>query len=158
MPRQPATKRRTRSPAWKSLRTPIRNPRSAREATIKAAALAVELNQPKDAIRLFRKALGYPDIGDWKPAAQMGLMRVNFDSGNYEEVASTSKDSIKDLPGESYPEALLLIANAQRMLGHHQEARAAYDDLMQQFPASQAAKDAQFSRWRASTNWTTRTS
>lgn len=116
------------------------------EATVKAAALASELDKPKDATRLFKRALELDDIGDWKSTARIGLLRVSYDSGDFQEVANTPKESLADLPGDAYPEALLLIANAQRMLGNHQQARAAYDDLMQRFPNSKAAKDAQFSR------------
>ncbi len=131
---------------YEKISTDSERPAMRAEATVKAAALAAELGDPKKAEKLFDKALAMEGLGEWKSAAVIGLMRVAYDAGNYKKVSATPEASIAGLPGDALPEALLLIANAQRQLGNHAAARAAYDKLMREYPKAAASRNAQFHR------------
>lgn len=131
---------------YEKISTDSERPAMRAEAAVKAAALAAELGDTKKAEKLFDKALAMEGIGDWKSAAVIGLMRVAYDAENYKKVVATPESSLAGLPGDSLPEALLLIANAQRQLGNHAAARTAYDKLMREYPKAPASRNAQFHR------------
>lgn len=116
------------------------------EAAVKAAALAAEMNKPDEATKLFKQALALPDVGDWKPAAVVGLLRIYFQTGNFQDVSAMPWKELKTLPAESQAEAFVIVANAERKLGNLRAARAAYEKVMLEFPNSQAAAGAKFQR------------
>lgn len=116
------------------------------EAMVKAAALAAELGKPERAKELFDKALTMPAIGDWRGVAKLGVLRLAYEAGLYEESAKISEKELSELPPDALPEALVIMANSQRQLGKFAEALEIYDRVMREFPRSDAAKQAQFQR------------
>ncbi len=116
------------------------------EATVKAAALAAELQRNERAKELFERALKMPAIGDWRGVARLGLMRLAYDIGDYKDAAEISDQDLRDLPSDSVPEALLISANASRQLGEVKKALALYDRIMRDYAASDVASQARFQR------------
>src|SRR5204863_204900 len=51
-----------------------------------------------------------------------------------------------ELPDDAKPEALLLVGNAQRQLGHSQQAEDIYRQIIEKFPNREEAKDARYQR------------
>jgi tetratricopeptide (TPR) repeat protein len=114
------------------------------EATVKAAALAAELGRNDRAKELFNQALRMPAIGDWRGVARLGVLRLDYDSGDYKEAAELSEQDLRDLPADSVPEALLISANALRQLGEVKKALELYDRITRDYADSDAASQARF--------------
>jgi len=116
------------------------------EAAVKAAALAAELGDKKKAVKLFSDALNLSESGEWKSVAFLGAMRLSYELGDYKKVAHLSEKLPDGLPDDTRAEILLLAANSYRQAGNPRAARAVYDRLLLQFPASAPAQDARFHR------------
>jgi len=132
--------------AYEKLADSAEKPAVRAESTVKAAALAAGLKKTDEARKLFERALKLPDAGEWRPVAQLGALRLAYEAGDYKAVAATPDAAISALPGETLPEALLIVANAQRQLGNHQAARKTYDRIMREFPNGAPSQDARFHR------------
>jgi TolA-binding protein len=116
------------------------------EAAVKAAALAAEQGDKKKAVRFFDLAEKLPEAGEWKTVAFVGSVRLNYDLGEYKKVAALAEKPLDGIPEEARPEVLLLAGNSYRQLGNARAARAVYDRLLTQFPASSPSQDARFHR------------
>lgn len=116
------------------------------EATVKAGAIAAELGRNEAARKLFKAALAKPGIGDWRGVAKLGAIRLAYEAGDFAEPANISAQEISELPKEAIPEALLISANAKRQLGDKDGAVALYDQILDEFPNSDAAGSARFQR------------
>ncbi len=116
------------------------------EATVKAAAIAAELGRDDEARKLFKKALAKPAIGDWRGVAKLGAIRLAYEAGEFEEPAGLTNQEIADLPKEAIPEAMLISANAKRQLGEKEGAIALYEQVLAEYPDSDAAASARFQR------------
>ncbi len=116
------------------------------EATVKAGAIAAELGRDEAARKLFKKALAKPGIGDWRGVAKLGAIRLAYEAGDFEEPANITAQEISELPKDAIPEALLISANAKRQLGDKDAAVALYDQILDEFPNSDAAGSARFQR------------
>jgi len=116
------------------------------EATVKAASLASELGQKEKAAELFEKALSLPEIGEWKPIALLGMVRINAALGQNKKLRSLPEATLMELKGEAAAEALLLVAGAHRQGGSNQQAMALYDRVIQDFPGTAYAEQARFQR------------
>ncbi len=116
------------------------------EATVKAAAIAAELGRDERARKLFAKALAKPAIGDWRGVAKLGSIRLAYAAGEFDEPASLTPKEIAELPEEAIPEALLISANAKRQLGEKEGAIALYEQILAEYPDSEAAGSARFQR------------
>jgi TolA-binding protein len=114
------------------------------EAYVKAGMLNVDLNQPSQAAVDLNKALQIPEIGQWKPIAQIGLMRVLYESGKYQDLINQYQDAFNDLPDDIKPEVLLLAANSKRQTSDYAGASVLYQQIVQTYPASQYAGEARY--------------
>lgn len=115
------------------------------EALVKAGLLEIDLDQAPKATADLQRALKLPEIGRWKDIAQLGLLRLLYQAEKYKPLID-AYSSGKDLSAEARPEAALLAANAHRQLGHYQEARDLYDQIMRESPNTIYAKEAQYER------------
>jgi TolA-binding protein len=115
-------------------------------AAVKGGLLAIDLRDYPAARPLLAQVASDPAAGAWRPPAQSGLLRLDYEEGNYKLVAERAPEVLPGLPPEARPEALLLAANARRQLGDHAEALRLYDQLVSGFPQSEAAKEAGFHR------------
>ena len=116
------------------------------EAAVKAASLAAELGDKQRAVKLFNAALALPEIGDWKPTAFLGAIRLNFELGAYKKVVDMSEKVPAGMPDDARAEIMVLAGDSQRQLGNARAARAIYDRLLAQFPNSPSSPDARFHR------------
>ncbi len=122
------------------------NPDLQAEAEVHAGLWELELGQTDKAAVDLKKALEMPSIGRWKEVAQMGLIRMYFDTAKYQQVLDTYGEESSQFSSETKPEALLLVGDAQRQLHKFPEALAAYDQVMKDYATSVFAKDAAYKR------------
>ncbi|MCX6972015.1 MAG: tetratricopeptide repeat protein [Verrucomicrobia bacterium] len=115
------------------------------EAAVKAAALASDLGQKEKAAALFEKAIDNPDGGDWKSVAVIGLMRLRYQASSYKALVDMAA-AADQLPADTRPEALQIIAASHRQLGNNLEARRTYDRILKEFPDSAPSDDARYQR------------
>ena len=124
------------------------NPDLKLEATVRAGLWSLELEppQPAQADADFKKAIGMPGPARWKEIAQLGILRIAFDTGKYQQVIDTYSQPGALFSADVKPELLLLVANSYRQLGNTAEAMRLYDQVLKEFPNSVYAKEAQYER------------
>jgi len=124
------------------------------EATVRAGMLAVELAQgdkpdtamTQKAATLLRKARTLPEAGKWRAIAEVGLLRLQYQSGEYAQLIAAYKRDQDQIPSEVRPEMMLLVGNSQRQLGNTKEAEAIYQEIIAKYPSRDEAKDARYQR------------
>ena len=138
---------------YEALSNETQKPALKAEATVRAGLIALELVQSdKDkamadkALALLQKGRGLPEAGKWRGLAQIGILKVEYQSGQYNQVLNDYKKLQQQLPEDSRAEAMLFAANSQRQLGHAKEAEGLYREIMEKFPSREEAKDAAFDR------------
>jgi len=114
------------------------------EALVKAGLLNIDLGQPDKGAALLNKALAIPEIGDWKPIAQIGLLRVLYESGRYKELLAQYQAAFDDLPADIKPEVLILAANSKRQQGDFPGASTIYEQVIKDYPTSVYADEARY--------------
>lgn len=125
------------------------------EASVRAGMLAVELVQgekgksdagmAEKAAALLQKGKNLPEAGKWRGIAQVGLLRLQYQSGQYAQVIAEYKRD-QEIPDEVRPEMMLLVGNSHRQLGHSKEAEDVYAKIISAYPSREEAKDAQYQR------------
>ncbi len=115
-------------------------------AAVKAGLLAIDAKDYASARPLLESAAANRELPAWSSAAKAGLVRLEYESENYEAAAKLADEALAQIQPESKPDVLLLAANARRQLGQQAEALALYDKLAAEFPDSEAARDAGFHR------------
>lgn len=141
---------------YEALASEAEKPATRAEAAVRAGLLAVDLAtadraKPDPAMAekartLLQKVRSAPEAGKWKGIAQAGLLRLEYQSGQFAQLISDYKKSLNDLPDDAKPEAMLLAGNAQRQLGHPAEAEEIYRQIIDKFPSREEAKDARYQR------------
>jgi TolA-binding protein len=126
------------------------------EATVRAGMLAVELAQGEKgktdeamankAAALLKTGKNLPEAGKWRGIAQVGLLRLQYQSGQYDQLIAGYKRDQEQIPDEVRPEMMLLVGNSQRQLGHAKEAEEIYQKIIATYPSRDEAKDAQYQR------------
>lgn len=124
------------------------------EATVRAGSLALDLTQSEKgkpdkamtakAKALLQKGRTLPEAGRWSGIAAVGLLRLEYQGGQYAQAVADFEKSIDQVPDEARPEMMLLAANSQRQLGHYEKSQALYRQIIQKYPAREEAKDAQY--------------
>ncbi len=114
------------------------------ESAIKAGFLAADLGKLDVAAELYRKALAIPVDGPWHGMARVGLLRMDYEAGNFAKVIETYESGADDFADSLRPEALLLVANSHRQLGKFSQAADLYAKIMEDFPGSTFATDAAY--------------
>ncbi len=138
---------------YEALSNETQKPALKAEATVRAGLIALELIQSdKDkgmadkAMTLLQKGRALPDSGKWRGLAQVGVLKLEYQTGQHAQVLTDYKKLQSQLPEESRAEAMLFAANSQRQLGRAKDAEAMYREIMQKFPNREEAKDAAFDR------------
>jgi len=126
------------------------------EATVRAGLMALDLALPeKDkpdkamtakATALLQKGRDLPEAGRWKGIAAVGLLRLEYQAGQYKQVLTDYDQSKDQVPEEVRPEMMLLAANSQRQLGNAKDAQDLYRRIIQKYPGREEAKDARYQR------------
>ncbi len=122
------------------------------EATVRAGLIALDLAQEEKADKtlrakataLLQKGRNLPDAGRWSGIATVGLLRAEYQGGQYAKLIADYDKSKAQMPEEVRPEIMLLAANSQRQLGRYKEAQELYRQIIQKYPARPEAKDAQY--------------
>ena len=126
------------------------------EAAVRAGLVALDLAQLEKgkpdkemtakATALLQKGRALPEAGRWSGIASVGLLRLDYQAGQYAQVVSDYERSKEQVPEEVRAEMMLLAANSQRQLGHAKEAQELYRQIIQKYPAGEEAKDARYQR------------
>ena len=124
------------------------------EATVRAGMIAVDLQQAdkgnkaimEKATSLLQKARTLPEAGRWRGIAEMGLLRLLYQSGQHAQLLTEYKRSQDQLPEEVRAEMMLVAANSHRQLGNGKEAEALYGQIIAKYPDRDEAKEARYQR------------
>ncbi len=126
------------------------------EATVRAGTLALDLAQSDKgspdksmtakAKTLLQKGRALPEAGRWAGIAGVGLLRLEYQSGQYAQAIADYQKSIGQVPEETRPEMMLLAANSQRQLGHFAQAQTLYQQIIQKYSGRPEAREAQYQR------------
>jgi tetratricopeptide (TPR) repeat protein len=114
------------------------------EALVKAGLLAIDLAQPTKATDYLNKALTIPEIGEWKPIAQIGLLRVLYEAAKYKDLVNEYESAFENVPVDVKPEVLILAADSKRQLEDFPGASALYQQIIKDYPASPYAEEAKY--------------
>ena len=141
---------------YEALAAETQKPPLKAEATVRAGLLAVELQQPEKgkvdkamgekAMTLLQKGRSLPAAGRWRGLAQVGILRLQYQSGQYAQLLADYEKVLPQVPEEDHAEIMLFAANSQRQLGHAKEAELIYRDIIDKYPNREEAKDARYER------------
>jgi TolA-binding protein len=141
---------------YEALANETQKPALKAEATVRAGLLAVELEQPEKgkidkamgekAMALLQRGRSLPGAGRWRALAQVGILRLQYQSGQYAQLLADYEKVLPQVPEEARPELMLFAANSQRQLGHAKEAEAIYREIIDKYPNREEAKDACYQR------------
>ncbi len=141
---------------YEALSNEAEKPATRAEAAVRAGLIASDLATAdrgkvykelvEKARTLFDRGRTNPEAGKWKGIAQAGLLRLEYQTGQFSILITDYKKTIDQLPDEAKPEAMLLAGNAQRQLGHAREAEETYRQIIDRFPAREEAKEARYQR------------
>src|SRR5256886_17421984 len=87
-----------------------------------------------------------PEAGKFRAIAQVGLRRLQYQTGQYAQLLADYKKELEKLPEAAQAEVLLLAANSERQLGHAKESEELYRQIMAKYPDRDEAKDAAYQR------------
>ena len=126
------------------------------EATVRAGLIALDLAQPEKgkpdsemaakATALLQKGRSLPDAKRWSGIATVGLLRLKYQTGQYEQVLTDYQRGKDLVPDEVRAEMMLLAGNSQRQLGHLKEAQDLYQQIIDKYPNADEANDARYQR------------
>ncbi len=142
---------------YEALSNEAQKPALKAEAAVRAGMIAVDLQREakggktdkaltEKAASLLQKAKATPEAGKWRAIAQTGLLRLQYQTGQYTQLLAEYKRAQDQIPEEARAEMMLLAGNSQRQLGHPQEAEEIYRQIIARYPNRDEAKDAQYQR------------
>jgi TolA-binding protein len=141
---------------YEALANESQKPALKAEAAVRGGLIALELVQADKgkvdkaladrAAALLQKGRSLPEAGKFRAIAQVGLRRLQYQTGQYADLAADYKKEFDKLPEAAQAEVLLLAANSERQLGHAKEAEALYRQLITKYPDREEAKDAAYQR------------
>ncbi|MEY2481477.1 MAG: hypothetical protein QOK24_5 [Verrucomicrobiota bacterium] len=141
---------------YEALANETQKPALKAEATVRAGMVAIDLQQTdkgkidkamaEKALSLLQKGRTLPEAGKWRAIAEVGLLRLQYQSGQYDKVLAEYKRGEKEIPEEVRAEMMMIVGNSQRQLGHTKEADEMYRQIIAKYPDKEEAKDAQYQR------------
>jgi len=141
---------------YEALSNETQKPALKTEATVRAGLIALDLLQSDKgkidkgmsdrAMTLLQKGRSLSEAGRWRSLAQLGILRLQFQTGQFAQLLSDYKKTQQQLPEEMRAEVILLAANSQRQLGHAKEAEALYREIIDKYSGREEAKEAAFER------------
>ena len=141
---------------YEALANESQKPALKAEAAVRGGIIALELVQADKgkidkpmadrAAALLQKGRSLPEAGKFRAIAQVGLRRLQYQTGQYADLAADYKKEFDKLPEAAQAEVLLLAANSQRQLGRAKEAEELYRQLITKYPDREEAKDAAYQR------------
>jgi len=141
---------------YEALANEAQKPALKAESAVRGGMIALELIQADKgkldktmvdrATALLQKGRSMPEAGKFRAIAQVGLRRLQYQTGQYAQLLADYKKELEKLPEAAQVEVLLLAANSERQLGHSKEAEALYRDIIAKYPDREEAKDAAYQR------------
>src|SRR6266536_4588562 len=141
---------------YEALANEAQKPALKAESAVRGGMIALELVQADKgkldksmvdrATALLQKGRTMPEAGKFRAIAQVGLRRLQYQTGQYAQLLADYKKELGTLPEAAQAEVLLLAANSERQLGHSKEAEALYRQIIAKFPDREEAKDAAYQR------------
>jgi TolA-binding protein len=141
---------------YEALANETQKPALKAEATVRAGMVAIDLigtekgkadkAMLEKALSLLQKGRSLPEAGKWGAIAQVGLLRLQYQQGQYAKVLAEYKRGEKEIPEEVRAEMMLIAGNSHRQLGQTKEADEIYRQIIAKYPSKEEAKDAQYQR------------
>jgi TolA-binding protein len=141
---------------YEALANESQKPALKAESAVRGGMIALELVQPDKgkidkgmtdrATALLQKGRTLPEAGKFRAIAQVGLRRLQYQTGQHAQLLADYKKDLEKLPEAAQAEVLLLAANSERQLGHSKEAEALYRQIIANYPDREEAKDAAYQR------------
>jgi len=141
---------------YEALALETQKPALKAEATVRAGMVAVDLQQAEKgksdkameekALSLLQKGRLLPEAGRWRAVAEVGLLRLQYQSGQYEKVLTEYKRGQDQIPDDVRAEMMLIVGNSHRQLGHTRDADDVYRQIIAKYPDGEEAKDARYQR------------
>ena len=141
---------------YEALANEAQKPALKAESAVRGGMIALELIQADKgkldksmvdrATALLQKGRTMPEAGKFRAIAQVGLRRLQYQTGQYAQLLADYKKELEKLPEAAQAEVSLLAANSERQLGHSKEAEALYRDIIAKYPDREEAKDAAYQR------------
>src|SRR6266568_1582587 len=141
---------------YEALASESQKPALKAESAVRGGIIALELVQADKgkidkamadrAAALLQKGRALPEAGKFRAIAQVGLRRLQYQTGQYTQLLAEYKKEQEKLPEAAQAEVLLLAANSERQLGNSKEAEALYRQIIAKFPDREEAKDAAYER------------
>jgi TolA-binding protein len=141
---------------YEALANESQKPALRAESAVRGGMIALELVQADKgkidkamadrAAALLQKGRTLPEAGKFRAIAQVGLRKLQYQSGQYAELLGDYKKDLEKLPEAAQAEVLLLAANSERQLGHSKEAEALYRQIIANYPDREEARDAAYQR------------
>ena len=141
---------------YEALANEAQKPALKAESAVRGGMIALELIQSDKgkldksmvdrATALLQKGRTMPEAGKFRAIAQVGLRRLQYQTGQYAQLLADYKKELGTLPEGAQAEVLLLAANSERQLGHSKEAETLYRDIIAKYPDREEAKDAAYQR------------
>ncbi|PYL43243.1 MAG: hypothetical protein DMF42_04580 [Verrucomicrobia bacterium] len=141
---------------YEALANEAQKPALKAESAVRGGVIALELVQADKskidkamadrAAALLQKGRTLPEAGKFRAIAQVGLRRLQYQTGQYAQLLADYKKEQEKLPEAAQAEVLLLAANSERQLGNSKEAEALYRRIIAQYPDREEAKDAAYQR------------
>jgi TolA-binding protein len=141
---------------YEALADEAQKPALKAESAVRGGMIALELVQADKgkidkamadrAAALLQKGRSLPEAGKFRAIAQVGLRKLQYQTGQYAQLLADYKKELEKLPDAAQAEVLLLAANSERQLGHSKEAEALYRQIIANYPDREEAKDAAYQR------------
>src|SRR5437870_2303224 len=141
---------------YEALANESQKPALKAESAVRGGMIALELVQSDKgkidkamtdrAAALLQKGRSLPEAGKFRAIAQVGLHRLQYQTGQYAQLLADYKKELEKLPDAAQAEVLLLGANSERQLGHPKEAETLYRQIIANYPDREEAKDAAYQR------------
>jgi TolA-binding protein len=141
---------------YEALANESQKPALKAESAVRGGMIALELVQADKgkidramadrAAALLQKGRSLPEAGKFRAIAQVGLHRLQYQTGQYAQLLADYKKELEKLPDAAQAEVLLLGANSERQLGHSKEAETLYRQIIANYPDREEAKDAAYQR------------
>jgi len=141
---------------YEALANETQKPALKAEAAVRGGMIALDLVQAEKgkidkvmvdkAASLLQKGRTLPEAGKFRAIAQVGLRRLQYQSGQYAQLLADYKKEQEKLPEAGQVEVMLLAANSERQLGKAKEAEEIYRQIIAKYPDREEARDAAYER------------
>src|SRR5437870_3982648 len=141
---------------YEALANEAQKPALKAESAVRGGMIALDLIQADKgkidktlvdrATALLQKGRTLPEAGKFRTIAQVGLRRLQYQTGQYTQLLADYKKEQDKLPEAAQAEVLLLAANSERQLGHADKAEELYRQIITKYPDREEARDAAYQR------------